>query len=517
MSLSSAFNIISSSFVANSAQTALISANIANANTTGYSTKTANLATTSYGGVDVASISRSADSALLDQVLQSTSQSASQQAVSNGLKTLAQTVSDSSSSSSSSGASKDGQSPSAMLSNLQTALATYQSSPSSASAADAVVTAAENLASSLNTGAQTVQQVREQADSDMATAVNTINSLLSQFQQVNATIVNGLANGADVTDAEDTRDQILTQLSQQIGIATVTNSDGSTSIYTDSGATLFQGGVAQTLTFQPSATLTAGASGNQVYAGGVPITGASSPMAIQSGSLAGYAALRDTIAPEYQAQLDQIANGLISAFAETPQSTSSGGATPPSSLPGLFTYQGATGMPTSATGLSGLIEVNPNVDPAQGGNVNLLRDGGISDPNDAYPSTTAGESVYTYNTTGAASYTRRIQQLISGITATQSFSASAGLGSSDSLSDYANASVSWLQGQNQQASDQATYQSSLATTATGALSNATGVNLDAEMTNMLNLENTYTTSAKLLNTVTDMFNSLLAAIPNTVP
>ena len=512
MSLSSAFNIISSSFIANSAQTALISSNISNANTTGYSTKTANLSTTAYGGVEVASTSRAADMALLEQVLQSTSQSASAQAISNGLTTLASTVSDSSSASSSSGASQNGESPSAMLANLQSALATYQASPSSASAADAVVTAADNLASSLNTGAATVQQVRGQADSAMADSVNTINSLLSQFQQVNNTIVSGLANGADVTNAEDSRDQILTKLSQQIGISTTTASNGSMSIYTDSGVTLFDN-QPSTISFTPSTTLTAGTTGNAVYVNGVAITGSSSPMAIQSGALAGDAALRDTVAPEYQAQLDQIANGLISAFAETPQSTPASG-TPPSSLPGLFTFQGASGssMPTSATGLSSLIEVNPNVDPSQGGDVNLLRDGGISDPTDTYPSTTGG-SVYTYNTTGAASYTTRIQQLVSGLTATQSFDPTAGLGSSDSLTDYANASVSWLQGQNQQASDQATYQSSLVTQATGALSNATGVNLDAEMTNMLNLENTYTTSAKLLTTVTAMFNALIAAIP----
>ncbi len=54
---------------------------------------------------------------------------------------------------------------------------------------------------------------------------------------------------------------------------------------------------------------------------GVPITGASSPMAIQSGALAGLADLRDTVAPEYQAQLDQIAGGLVNAFAESDQST----------------------------------------------------------------------------------------------------------------------------------------------------------------------------------------------------
>ena len=71
--------------------------------------------------------------------------------------------------------------------------------------------------------------------------------------------------------------------------------------------------------------------------------------------------------------------------------------------------------------------------------------------------------------------------------------------------------MSWLQGQNQQASNASSYQNALATQATSALSNATGVNLDAEMTNMLNLENSYASSAKLLTTVTSMFSALLQA------
>jgi flagellar hook-associated protein 1 FlgK len=223
-------------------------------------------------------------------------------------------------------------------------------------------------------------------------------------------------------------------------------------------------------------------------------------MPIQSGALAGYAALRDTFAPEYQAQLDQIAGGLINAFAESDQS-----ATPTlPSLPGLFTTPGAVNLPsmTATTGLAASIEVNPNADPSQGGDPTLIRDGGVSDP---------GNAAYTYNTAGAASYTGRIQQLVGQISATQSFDPSAGLGSSSSLIDYANASVSWLQAENQQASDASSYQSALATQAASALSNATGVNLDAEMTNMLNLENSYASTAKLLTTVNGMFSSLLQA------
>ena len=499
MSLSTAFNVISSSFAVNSAQTAVVSNNIANANTPGYSREIANVVTNSYGGADVASVTREANAALLEQVSSSTSQAATQQAISDGLSTLAATVDDSSSASSTSGADQNGASPSAMLANLQSALATYEDSPTSSSAADAVVSAASDLASSLNSGSATVTQVREQADQNIATSVGTINSLLSQFTAANNAVVTGLQTGGNVASAEDTRDSIVTQLAQQIGVSTVTAANGSESIYTDSGVTLFQD-APSVVSFTPTPTLVDGVSGAPVTVDGVPITGANSPMPIQSGALAGYAALRDTLAPEYQAQLDQIAGGLINAFAESDQS-----ATPTlPSLPGLFTTPGATSLPsmTATTGLAATIEVNPNVDASQGGNPNLLRDGGISDP---------GNPAYTYNSTGSASYTGRIQELASEISASQSFDPSAGLGSSSSLADYANASVSWLQGENQQASDSSSYQNALATQATSALSNATGVNLDAEMTNMLNLENSYASSAKLLTTVTSMFSALLDA------
>jgi flagellar hook-associated protein 1 FlgK len=499
MSLSTAFNVISSSFGATAAQIAVVSNNIANVNTPGYSREIANAVTNSYGGVDVASVTREANAELLEQVSSSTSQAAMQQAISNGLSTLAATVDDSSSASSTSGADQNGASPSAMLSNLQSALATYEDSPTSSSAADAVVSAASDLASSLNSASATVAQVREQADQNMASSVSTINSLLNQFTAANNNVVTGLQTGADVSSAEDTRDSIVTQLAQQIGVSTTTAANDSESIYTDSGVTLFQD-TPRTVSFTPTPTLVDGGNGNAVTVDGVPITGANSPMPIQSGALAGYAALRDTLAPEYEAQLDQIAGGLINAFAESDQS-----ATPTQpSLPGLFTTPGATSLPsmTATTGLADAIEVNPNADPSQGGDSTLIRDGGISDP---------GNPAYTYNTTGSASYTGRIQQLISQISATQSFNPSAGLGSSSSLTDYANASVSWLQAENQQASNASSYQNALATQATSALSNATGVNLDTEMTNMLNLENTYASTAKLLTTVNSMFSALLDA------
>jgi flagellar hook-associated protein 1 FlgK len=500
MSLSAAFNIANSSFAAIGTQSSTIASNIANANTPGYSEQTANLGTTFSGGVSVFSITRDANAALAAQVNSATSNSAAQSAISTALATLAATVDDSASATST-GAFQNGASPFALLGNFTTAIALFEAQPSSATAAQAAVSAAKSVAASLNTGAQTVTQVRTQADQGIGQAVATVNSLLGQFQTVNNSIVSGLAAGADVGVLQDQRDSIVNQISQQIGTTTSINSNGSMAIFTDSGVTLFQTAPSQ-VTFNPSGTLGPNQTGNAVYVNGAPITGSSSATPIQAGAIAGLTQLRDTIAPQYQAQLDQISGNLITAFQETDQSTTNTGLPP---LPGLFTVSGATSVPPSSnwSGLANSITVNASVDPSQGGDAFLLRDGGISD--------TSNQN-YTYNTTGQAGYTGRLQQLTAALQTPVNFASSAGLGSSATISAYANASVGWLQAANQQASGNATYQQSLVTQASAALNNATGVNLDAELTNMLTIESSYTASAKLLTTVSSMLNTLVTAV-----
>ncbi len=500
MTLSSAFNIVNSSFAAIGTQSSTIASNIANANTPGYSAQTANLGTTATGGVDVFSIAREANAALASQVNSATSDSASQNAISTALATLAQTVDDSASATSP-GALQNGASPFALLGDFTTAMALFEAQPSSLSVAQAAVAAAKSVTVSLNSGAQAVTQVRSQADQGIGQAVAEVNSLLGQFQTVNNSIISGLAGGADVGALQDQRDSLVNQISQQIGVTTSINSNGSMAIFTDSGVTLFQSTPFQ-LAFNPSGTLGPNQTGNAVSVNGAPITGPTSTTPIQSGAIAGLAQLRDTIAPQYQAQLDQISGNLIAAFQETDQSTTNTGLPP---LPGLFTVAGATSVPSSAnwTGLANSLAINASVDPTQGGNAFLLRDGGISD---------TSNSNYTYNTTGQAGYTGRLQQLVGALQTPVSFASSAGLGTSASISDYANASVGWLQAANQQASGGAAYQQSLMTQASAALNNATGVNLDAELTNMLTIESSYTASAKLMTTVSSMLNTLVTAV-----
>jgi flagellar hook-associated protein 1 FlgK len=496
MSLTSAWNVATASLATNAGLTSIVSRNISNAqNSTGYvSAKVANLVTGSGGASIIQSISDLTDATLFNSMLSSASANAAAQALSNGVTQLQQTVADATTTTDSTTAA---QSPSSLLQALSTALQTYSASPSNSSSAASVLSAAQNMARGLNSASATVQNARETADQGMAASVATINQLLSQFQQVNTTIVNGTATGADISDALDQRSTILKSLSQQIGVTTDTSSNGSMSIYTDSGATLFDTS-ARTVTMTPTTTYSASTVGAAVYVDGVPVTGANATMPIESGALAGLATLRDTIATQYQSQLDSIAGGLVNAFAETGQTPATASIT----LPGLFTYTGATSVPgsTSIPGLSGAISVSAAVDPSQGGSLDLIRDGGING------------SSYVSNSAGAAGYSTRIASDLSALGATQTFPSQGGLSTSQSLSSYATSSASWLDGAYQTASNNATYQSTLSTQASQALSNATGVNIDSQMSRMLDLENSYQASAKLISTINSMFGALLQAV-----
>ena len=499
MNLSSALGIAQSALSNNAAQSAILSTNIANVSNTNYSLESVPTLSQTSGYVTTGATQRATDAAVMASLFSAQAASASSQAMSDGLNQIESTLGLNNTSSTTSATAANDTSPATLIGALQTALQFYAAAPDQNSLGTAAVSAAQALATNLNQASATVQSVREQADSNIASSVGAINSLLQQFQTVNAQIVAGTSAGTDVSSAEDTRDGILKQLSSQIGITTTQGSDGSTAIYTDSGATLFNV-TARSVTFTPTATYTAGTVGNAVMIDGVPVTGASAIMPLQSGQLAGLTQLRDTTAPAYQNQLDQMASSLISTFAESDQT---GGSAP--TEPGLFTATGLTGMPTSAdtTGLAASITINANVDPSQGGAVTLLRDGGIADPS---------ASDYTYNTSGAPAYSGRLQQLVTALGATQSFSAASGGTSSGSIGDYAASSVSWLENARQTANTQSASASALVSSTTTALSNATGVNLDDQMSSMLDIEHAYQASAQLMNTVNTMYSSLLQAI-----
>jgi flagellar hook-associated protein 1 FlgK len=477
--------------MASGIQSSTISRNIAGASATGYSRKIAVLDNLPGAGVYVAAIQRAASSGLYDNVLIATSSSAKQSVIYDGLQKIASATVDD---------PELDQSPTAQLNALKKALQQYANAPDNTTLAQAAVTSAKDMATALNQATQTVQSVRASADADMKTSVQNINQLLSQFQTVNTAVVKGTISGDDITDYLDQRDSIVSQLSQELGVTMSLRANGDAALYTDSGAVLFDK-TARAVSFAPTNVYTAGTTGNAVYVDGVPVTGANSVMPLKSGKLAGLAQLRDQDTVTYQGQLDEIARGLINTFRESDQTAA---ALP--DVPGLFTYPGAPAMPASATvsvGLAGLISVAASVDPAQGGNPDLLRDGAIS-----------GNVAYRYNTGGNGGYSARLQQLIGGMDASQPFDATTQGKPSGSLIDFASSSTSWIENQRKAADDSVTYQKTLLDRSTAALSNVSGVNMDDEMSLMLQVERTYSASSKIISTVDQMLQSLLAAVGN---
>jgi flagellar hook-associated protein 1 FlgK len=487
MSLSVALNTARSSLLATSTQISVSGKNIAGADDPAYSRKLALTTTTADGSARIISITRASDMALYFRMLAATSNAAGQQAMQNGLDRLASTVGDPALE----------QSPAARLGALKAVLQHAANHPDDMSLAQGVVSEGRDLAAGLNEASRTVIEVREDADADIATSVTRINELLAKFESLNTAVVRGTVAGSDITDPLDQRDAVLAELSEEMGITVVGRANNDVAIYTDSGVTLFEK-TARSVAFTPIGAYTAGTVGNAVYIDGVPVTGASATMPLHTGNLVGLTKLRDEYAVAYQGQLDEIARGLVTAFAESGQS---GGGGP--NLAGLFTWSGGPAVPAAGTivpGLAGQLQVNALVDPARGGQLSRLRDGGVNG------------AAYGYNTTGGASFSDRLDALVGAMTAPQSIDPDAGITGPLGLTEFGASSVSWLEGLRQTVTGDAEYQTTLLARASEALSNATGVNMDEEYAIQLQLERSYAASSKLIGVINQLFDTLMGVV-----
>jgi flagellar hook-associated protein 1 FlgK len=268
-------------------------------------------------------------------------------------------------------------------------------------------------------------------------------------------------------------------------------------LMTTDGATLYET-VPRTVTFEPTAGYSAGTVGNAIKVDGVPLSAATGGNTTASGKLQAMVQLRDSTATTMQSQLDEIARGLISAFAETDPS---GTAVLPDT-PGLFTWPGAPAMPAGGTlvpGLAGLIRINPAMDSSVGGSASVLRDGGAGGPG------------YVANT-GGASYSGLLIRYSQNLDKPIAFDPAAGAGSNASVLTYSTNAISSFEAARKDASDAADNKNALMTRTTQALSNSTGVNIDEEMSMLLDLEHSYQASARMISTVDQMLGALLDAV-----
>lgn len=478
MSLSVALNTAKNSLQANGVQMSVVGRNVANQGVASYSRKIANTVTIVGGGVHVASIGRATDTALYKTLLKATSATSAQQALLEGVTKLSETIGD----------PELEFSPAAKLGKLTNALQQYAAAPDNSILAQAALGAAQEMAATLNQATETVQATRRQADADMAASVTRINGLLEQFESVNNAIIKGTVAGTDITDHLDTRDSIVSQLSEEIGVSVVIRENNDAVLYTDGGVTLFETRPRE-VSFVPTTVFSATTVGNAVYVDGVAVVGGASTMPTTTGRLYGLATVRDEAAVTYQNQLDEIARGLIEAFRENDGVND---------IPGMFTWPAGTVPPTGTVvpGLAAQIMVNPAIDPDQGGDLDLIRDG----------------ITVNYNADGVAGFDQRLNDIITELAQTRNFDPASGADPTNTLKDYTTSSVSWLEFTRQQVDNDATYQMTMYERSNEALMNATGVNLDDQLSQMLDLERTYGATTKLIAAVDNMLQSLLDAV-----
>ena len=486
MGLSLALNTARASLLTASTQIGVSARNVAGATDPSYSRKIAALVP--GGGTAALLITRATDAALLDRKLSATSASAGSDALLDGLQRLSRTVGD----------TADPTAPAARLGALNAAMQAAANRPDDTDLARAAVAAARDLAGSLNEAAATVHGIRADTDAAIQDSVARVNDLLGQFGLANQAVAKGMSIGGDISDALDDRDRILTQLSQDVGITTVSRGGGDLAIYTDGGVPLFDR-TARTVSVQPTLVFVGGTVAAAVQIDGVPVTGAASPMPLGSGRLAGLAALRDEASVRYESQLDAMAGGLVAVFAEPDHGTSGAGP-----RAGLFAVDASATLPGSGgaaqVGLATRLRVASAVDPGQGGDPARLRDGGINGADYRDPAA------------GAAAYSGRLRVLTAALTGARSFDPSTQITGAATLQDFAAASAGWLEAARKGASTDAAYQTTLLGRATDALSNAVGVNGDDETALTLRLEQSYTASAKLLTVVNDLLNALFDAV-----
>ncbi|CAN7389763.1 flagellar hook-associated protein FlgK [Mesorhizobium amorphae] len=482
MSLSSALSIAQSSLLATSKQTSIVSRNVADASNPDYARRTAVITSTAPGARSV-EIQRAANDLLFRQNLSALSAWSGQSALYSGMDQLDLAVN----------GVDNASSPSTAIANLQNALQLYATTPSNQNLGASVIDAAKDVVRSLNDGTTAIQDFRTQTDSQIATAVDDLNSLLSQFHDANKAVISGTRSGTDVSDALDQRDALLKKIAEYVPVSTFTRGDNDMVITTTDGTTLFET-VPRSVSFTPSAGYTAGTPGNTIYIDNVPVSAGTGDNTSTVGKLAGLITLRDSVAATMQSQLDETARGLITAFAETAPSQSDAA--------GLFTWSGAPAVPAAGTlvnGLAGSISVNTAMDPSAGGDPALLRDGG------------ANGAAYILNTSGS-SYSDLLIAYGDRLDQPMVFDAAAGITTTSSVSDYAANAIGWFEGVRQQASTTADAKEALATRTAEALSNDTGVNVDQEMSLLLDLEHTYQASARMMKTVDDMLSALLDAV-----
>ena len=366
MNMSTALNNALGGLSAASRGAAVVSGNIANALTPGYSRRSLELATSalSGNGVRVVGIARHQDPVLLANRRTTDADFAMTNTLSAfhaGFEDLV-------------GSADDASSIAARLTEFENSLTTAASLPGSAQRLDQVARSGRALSDALNQASEGVRKMRSDADREIGKQVSTLNQTLRDIEKLNARIPAIRNSGGDIGALLDQRQILIDQVNELVPLNVIARDNDQVSLYGDGGLILLEGPAAEFSFSTTGDTMPHMTVGNGLLSGlevnGQPVRLSGDFAQLRSGTLLAQFEIRDTLAVEAQADLDIVALDLIERFEATgldPTTTATD--------PGLFTDRGSRFNPATETGLASRITLNTIVDPELGGDSWRLRAG----------------------------------------------------------------------------------------------------------------------------------------------
>ncbi len=283
-------------------QTAMdvLSHNIANVNTPGYSRQTPNLVTaqpefvngiTLGRGVDVGSVSRSLDPFISQLMANNQAQSGYWDTTSHYLQSIESVF-----------GTLDTAGLNSALDSFFASWQQLSNNPSGLAERLSVNSSAQALGSHLSSMSVQLKQAQAQVDLDITQALADANSILDQIASLNGRIAGDSTVGAASNDLLDQRDQLVQQLNRILPVQNVNASGGQFILQSSDGALLVQGVEVNHLVGQ-------GVPGFALQSIAVEGSGL---LALKAGegSLSALLDMRDTKLQGYNDQLDQLASNL---------------------------------------------------------------------------------------------------------------------------------------------------------------------------------------------------------------
>lgn len=480
MSISGALSNALSGLTAAARGAEIVSSNVAGATTEGYGRRVLETSSQSVGGVGagvkIDGVRRDVDQVILAdrRLADAAAGQADQQA--KFYTSLEDAI----------GLPDDPNSLTGTIAQLESALVEAASRPDSDARLSAVATAASNVTEKMAAVSGEIQSLRTDADGEIAAQTDLLNDRLVKIDALNDEIRLSLGAGHDATALMDQRQALVDEISPIVPLRVVNRDHGEIAIYTTTGATLLDGkpstfGFTQTGTIVPEMG-TPPLSGLTLNGQPTATLGPYAPIA--GGSLGALFEQRDTLAVEAQAELDAVARDLVERFEGIDPTQAPGAA-------GLITDQGAAFAAPNEVGLSARLQLNPVVDPAQGGALWHLRSGlGATSPG------AAGDAALLDAFTTALGENR---------TAASGRFNSAARSASGLAAEY----LSFIGAERQSAQADQTFTQTRKTTMRAA-ELAGGVDTDNEMQNLLLIEQAYSSNARVIQTIDDMIQTLLS-------